>query len=150
MCNKEADEKRKPVIWGRSSGYDRSYDTSASTKWTIVANWFLLGPAVDPPHWPPNGSALNGSFWSRNTPIIEAVSPLPLTHKPAEKIRRWSPSLNMFQGQKDRRGSFANARLGRQLQRWREEEEKAKNVIRDSLRMRGPFLRPLFLILSQF
>ena len=136
--------ERKPVIWGRSSGYDRSYDTSAPTKWTIVANWFLLGPAVDPPHWPPNGSALNGSFWSRNTPIIEAVSPLPLTHKPAEKIRRWNPTLNMFQGQKDRRGSFANARLGRQLKGGRRKKRKRKMLFVTLWGWRGPFCAPCF------
>ena len=139
--------ERKPVIWGRSSGYDRSYDTSAPTKWTIVANWFLLGPAADPPHWPPNGSALNGSFWSQSTPITEAVSPLPLTHKPAEKIRRWNPTLNMLQGQKE---LLCECQIGVPIKRWREEEEKAINVIRDSRRMKRPFLRPLFLILSPF
>ena len=76
---------------------------------------------------------------------------------PSEEITwgekdRTRPTLNLFQGQEGRfplQRSRWDCQIGAPI-KTRREKERAKNVIRDSLRMKRPFLRPLFLILSPF
>ena len=76
---------------------------------------------------------------------------------PSEEITwgekdRTRPTLNLFQGQEWRfplERSRWDCQIGAPI-KTRREKERAKNVIRDSLRMKRPFLRPLFLILSPF
>ena len=67
--------------------------------------------------------------------------------------KRSNTALNLpFQGQQEWRFPLErrlwDGQIGAPIKT--QEAEKARNVIRDSLRMKRPFLRPLFLILSPF